>query len=1456
MKKTVAGILIMALLATVAFPATALAQADTVATTATVGVQYKTHIQDFGWEKSWVPDGNLSGTVGQAKRLEALTVELTGAVPAGATIDTSVHVENKGNLGPFAMGKMAGTQGESLRMESIKLELKNLPGYTIKYNVHVENQGWLRDQLDDSTWFVSGEDAGTKGYGLRLEAIRIKLVKLNTDYDDYLAALAQVSESDYTSDSWTSYQTVVKANVVTAKDTATKIKTATANITKAQGKLVKGKNMSNYKAALAAAVEAEYTADTWVEYQKVLDANVVSQLNTQAEIDKATANILAAQKKLKRKVDFTKYREALAAVREPDFTAESWADYQATISGIVITEESSQTEVDAATQKIIEAQNKMVRKYDFSAYNALLEAVKQKDYTDISWAIYQIILGENVVDSSNTQSEIETAIKNIETAQKNLVRASDLTAYQATLSVAVKANYTTASWTVYQKVVEENTVTGNNTQAEVDAAVANIQAAQKKLIRAGIMTEYDELLQKVKQSDYTTKSWDTYIKVVAANPVTAASGQSAIDAAIVKIEAAQQKLVLRGDLTKYNVAINACKEGIYTSKTWAAYKAVLNANVRTYDDTQTVIDASTAKILEAQKALVKKGDLTAYRALIDAKALEQDKYTVKSWTVYQSGLKSNVRTSDNSQDEINTAITAITELQKALVIKGDLTKYNKALAAGEARKAACTTASWNAYQAVVKANVRTTEDTQAVIDTSTAAILDAQSTKLVDIAVGPYQEYLNTLAAVTKDDYRTTYWNTYQTVVKANVRTTEDDTAKIEASIDAIKAAQDVLNQTGLVAKDALAAYNALKNGVNKADYTADTWAEYQKVLALPANIVTRENSRTEIEAATAAIAAAQAKLIPVGRFDAFLKAIELYSYDLQHKTNNIGGITKRYIDSGNQTYLSQWNAYKTTVEGFANFDAAGKGTPNAVLLSASADVVDNATNTILDAKNKVTPLVDMTAYYTVVNKIPYGTEAEIAETTKKYTKSSLDVYLIAYNNVKDNIIKEPILITDPTVVSKATSILATAQTHLVVKPNISIGTKFGDEVEAFGNLSPNSSDYTAATWTAYEAKYNYYINNYDVEKNTQLQYDLAGDDLAKLRQALVYSSGHVGSAITRDKLAEGGVAVGENLVTRAQGLVTTAGYTGYTVALATPADPKNVGIDSSGKVIAGATSITISFTITENANLKNVTTVTITGLMEAKAAAAETALADYEEKSAAGVNFLASSSAADATAAKTAAENAITAYKAGGSFTYFDARKTAADTLNMAGQNIKTAYDAALTAKTAFDNGISATTAGNLKTALENLTTAAAPTGVNAAATATAAAANTYVAATKTAAQTAINAAFDIAVKNSPGTDGLLTITMPWVASPGVDDLTITLPTTGVYAGKIAVVDHSGDLLVKTAGTYTAAAGTAAMTIAPKASDPVNTYFGVNTSATVTVAMPIGNGSTPAVNTALTVSK
>ena len=116
--------------------------------------------------------------------------------------------------------------------------------------------------------------------------------------------------------------------------------------------LVKGKNLASYNAALAAAKEAEYTPATWTDYYYgVVLKNVVDQSNTQSEINTATANILAAQKKLQRKVDLTVYKETLAAVRVEDYTASSWADYQKVLAANAMTEDNSQTEIDAAIIK-------------------------------------------------------------------------------------------------------------------------------------------------------------------------------------------------------------------------------------------------------------------------------------------------------------------------------------------------------------------------------------------------------------------------------------------------------------------------------------------------------------------------------------------------------------------------------------------------------------------------------------------------------------------------------------------------------------------------------------------------------------------------------------------------------------------------------------------------------------------------------------------------------------------------------------------------------------------------------------------------------------------------------------------------------------------------------------------------------------------------------------------------
>ncbi|URZ14617.1 Ig-like domain-containing protein [Clostridium felsineum] len=139
------------------------------ADTTTVGVSYDAHVQNIGWQNPWAKDGGEAGTDGQALRVEALKIKLQNA-PAGAKISYQTHVQNIGWQDWVSDGAEAGTDGKSLRVEAIRIKLENMPGYSVQYQAHIENVGW-------QDWVSDGNEAGTDGKGLRIEAVRIRIVK-------------------------------------------------------------------------------------------------------------------------------------------------------------------------------------------------------------------------------------------------------------------------------------------------------------------------------------------------------------------------------------------------------------------------------------------------------------------------------------------------------------------------------------------------------------------------------------------------------------------------------------------------------------------------------------------------------------------------------------------------------------------------------------------------------------------------------------------------------------------------------------------------------------------------------------------------------------------------------------------------------------------------------------------------------------------------------------------------------------------------------------------------------------------------------------------------------------------------------------------------------------------------------------------------------------------------------
>ncbi len=135
----------------------------------TPSVQYTTHVQTYGWQ-DYVSDGEMSGTSGEAKRLEGIKIKVKSDIPGGITY--SVHCQTYGWMDFVSDDEMSGTSGEAKRLESIKIKLTGqlAEEYDVLYRVHRQTYGW-------SDWVKNGAECGTTGEAKRLEGIQIKLVK-------------------------------------------------------------------------------------------------------------------------------------------------------------------------------------------------------------------------------------------------------------------------------------------------------------------------------------------------------------------------------------------------------------------------------------------------------------------------------------------------------------------------------------------------------------------------------------------------------------------------------------------------------------------------------------------------------------------------------------------------------------------------------------------------------------------------------------------------------------------------------------------------------------------------------------------------------------------------------------------------------------------------------------------------------------------------------------------------------------------------------------------------------------------------------------------------------------------------------------------------------------------------------------------------------------------------------
>lgn len=139
-------------------------------------VGYQTHVQDYGTQ-AYVYDGAMAGTEGECKRMESIRMKLPSSV--NSSIQYRSHVQNIGWEKKWASnGSLSGTTGQCKRLEAIQIKLSGdvAKNYDVYYRVHAQDYGWL-------AWAKNGESSGTEGYAKRLEAIEVRLVPKGTTPD-------------------------------------------------------------------------------------------------------------------------------------------------------------------------------------------------------------------------------------------------------------------------------------------------------------------------------------------------------------------------------------------------------------------------------------------------------------------------------------------------------------------------------------------------------------------------------------------------------------------------------------------------------------------------------------------------------------------------------------------------------------------------------------------------------------------------------------------------------------------------------------------------------------------------------------------------------------------------------------------------------------------------------------------------------------------------------------------------------------------------------------------------------------------------------------------------------------------------------------------------------------------------------------------------------------------------
>ena len=544
-------------------------------------------------------------------------------------------------------------------------------------------------------------------------------------------------------------------------------------------------------------------------------------------------------------------------------------------------------------------QNVYANELDYAELDAVIGAANQHvagEYTATSWKVLQEKLSAALLLKNNAQNQdaidaatraLEDAISKLKLNYDVLQNLIDQINQAIDSGELVVTDYIGYTWVVLQDALSE-------AQAFIDGDMATnygdildmkdaLESALSQLTLQGdginynVLKAYLRYINSLNPEDYSASSWNNLQKVVAKAQAMydnkSAKTQKEINDMVSELNDALRALGWLLDYSELINAIAAAQDGKleknYTSESWAAMLEKLDAAIELNGNAryQAEIDKAAAALWTAIENLV---DLTELNDILDQieNELVADDYTTSTWNELLAAIAAIDAVKENgTKDEVNAAIKQLNDAIDALL---NISTLKEAIAAGEATLAdgkEYTEESKKALQEVIEAGKTLYYDCTAEQAEETRQAIIAAIDALVEKPVKPDSTKLDAAieaaGKLNKNDYTEESWNALQKVLEEIGKATLDSQSAVDLAEATVKAAIDALVEKPVEVvidrADLDAAINAA-TGLNKNDYTAESWKALEDVLA-EVNGATYD-SQAAIDMAVVAVNAAKNALV------------------------------------------------------------------------------------------------------------------------------------------------------------------------------------------------------------------------------------------------------------------------------------------------------------------------------------------------------------------------------------------------------------------------------------------------------------------------------------------------------------------------------------------------------------------------------------------------------------------